>query len=73
MRGGTKKLRRGSQEIFFNISKYIVFFFEAEPKTGKRVVGEGTLVVSLPLSFSFPLSLSLARSGSWANNPLQAS
>jgi len=31
--------------MFFLISKYIFFFFEAEPNTGKRVVGQASLVV----------------------------
>jgi hypothetical protein len=32
--------------MFFRFSKYIFFFFEAEPKTAKREVGQGTLVVT---------------------------
>jgi hypothetical protein len=36
------RLRRS----FFIISKYIFFFFEAKPKTGKTEVGQGSLVVN---------------------------
>ena len=33
------------RDFFLRFSKYIFFFFEAEAKTAKREVGQGTLVV----------------------------
>ena len=42
--------------MFLRFSKYIFFFFEAEAKTAKREVGQGTLVVSGRGQVSFAAS-----------------